>query len=155
MLFLAALDPRLTVALPFIVGAILLVAGSGVALLVEIRVQQALAEWAKADGGDTARLTSYAPETLARSVGWTTDAAQIVALVLTPILGLLLLEPSLSAGLGLLYILAFAVALVGEFCFLALVPVDRYHAKSVWIFSPVTITGVVLNLIAGAYAIGP
>jgi hypothetical protein len=39
------------VALPFVAGAILLVVGSAVALLVEIRVRQAFEEWAEADKG--------------------------------------------------------------------------------------------------------
>jgi hypothetical protein len=67
------------------------------------------------------------------------------------------LEPSLNGSLGLLYIAAFAVAFVGECCFLALVPIDKYHQKSKWIFSPVTIIGVLLNLIAAAaaYAMAP
>jgi hypothetical protein len=157
-LILAEADPtRLTVALPFAIGAILLLVGSIVAIFVEKRVRKTFGTFAAADRTDTQTAISYSPDTLAASVGWTTDAAQIIALVLTPLLGLLLLKPSISGSLGLLYIAAFLVALAAEYHFLRKVRVDTYASKSKWIFSPVTIIGIILNLIAGgvAFALGP
>lgn len=149
---LASEPTRFTVALPFIAGAILLLVGSVVAVFVEKRAEKAFTAWGETDDVDADTLVSYDPKTLAKSVGWTTDAAQLVALVLSPILGLLLLEPSLSCGLIVVYVVAVATAIIGEWYFVTRVPMDQYHAKSRWIFSPVTIIGVLLNLIAAAVA---
>lgn len=149
---------RLTVAAPFIANSVILALGPFVALAVESQLSTTLREWLDADAiGATAegKLISYAPSTIAKSALWTIDGAGIVAAFFPPLLGIVLLRA--GTLIDVLYIVALIVVVAGLLWFLVQVPIDRYHTRGIWIFTPVAVVGVAVNVLAAgaAYAIGP
>lgn len=152
------MSTRLAVAAPFLASAALLALGPFVALAVEARLASTLARWRDEDGLSAAakkRLISYSPGTVAKSAIWTIDAAGISATFFPPMLGLALLRT--GRAIELLYFLALVAVVATLLWFLVRVPIDRYHSRGVWIFTPVPLAGVVVNVLAAgaAYWIGP
>jgi hypothetical protein len=149
---------RFDAALPFIVTALLLTLGPFVELAIEYRLERELVRWAEEANVDVTQLDeSMNPATHARAAGWAIDAAQIVATVLAPAVGLMLLKPDLGSALALLYLGSFLVAAAAFLGFTFLIPIDKYGAWKLWIFSPVAVIGVALNGAAAviAWLIGP
>jgi hypothetical protein len=160
LILLAAFEEptRLSVAAPFIAGAVLLFLGPFVAMAVEARLATVFQNWLDDDGlppRALAKLGSYSPETVAKSSVWSIDAAQILATFLLPWLGVALLRPGLA--LFLLYLVVSVVVLAGLLWFIYRVKADDYHTRGVWIFTPVPLFGIPVNVAAAivAAAIGP
>jgi hypothetical protein len=148
----------LVVAAPFLASALILALGPFIALAVEDRLRSALVRWLDEDGLSASareRLISYHPDTVAKSAIWVVDAAGVVATLFPPILGLALLRT--SRMIELVYLLAVVIVVAGFLWFLFRVPLDRYHTRGLWIFTPVPLVGVGASLIASvaAYLIGP
>lgn len=133
-------------AVPFVVSAILMFIGPFSGLAIEKRLAQEFVEW----GVGT---ESYTAATLAKTAGWTIDAAQVITMFLTPFMGLLLLKPDLGSALSLLYLGSFVVSLCGFLGFTYLVPIARYGPpRHIPLFAPVSLIGIVVNLVAAGAA---
>jgi hypothetical protein len=151
---------RFDVALPFLVSAGLLVISSFAEEAISQRLERVLTSWFTEVNVDiNALATPLDPASLASTTAWTVDAAQILAVVLAPAIGLLILRPHLGSTLSLLYLASFVVAVAAFFGFTFNVRADKYGSK-VWLrfFTPVSVIGVVLELAAAgvaAWAIGP
>jgi hypothetical protein len=148
------------VALPFLVSAALLVVSSFAEEAISQRMDRVLNTYFSESGVVVDELaTPLQPSSLASTTAWTVDAAQILSLLLAPVIGLLILQPHLGSALSVLYIASFFVAIAAFFGFTFRVRADRYHSK-VWLrfFIPVVVLGVLLELVAAgvaAWAIGP
>jgi hypothetical protein len=157
MFLTLAAETRLSIAAPFIVSAVLVAVGAGVAMAVEHRLKSEFEKWATKDKVPTNK-PSYNPENLAGASAWAIDAAQLLALLVGPAVGVLTLKPDLGGGFGLLYVIAFGLGLIAFFVFTFIVRVDKYGATGIPYVTWVTFIGVVANIAAAfvaAYAIGP
>jgi hypothetical protein len=146
------------VALPFIVNCLLLIVGPFMGLAVVSRLSAMFRGWLEEEGISIDELpVPLDPDTLANTAIWTIDAAQIMTLFLSPLVGLLLLRSNLG-DLAFLYVASFVVAVSGFLGFTFASTADRYPWKfRIWIFTPVTLCGLTLNGAAAAFAaiIGP
>jgi hypothetical protein len=154
----ADVSARLTVAAPFIASCLILALGPFIALGVESQLGKALKQWLENDTQNCThevKLTSYEPETVAKSSLWAIDAAGIAATFFPPLLGIVLLKTGTAANL--IYLGSLVVVVAGLFWFLYRVPIDQYHTRGFKIFTPVPIYGAIVNAMAAvaAYAIGP
>jgi hypothetical protein len=146
------------VAAPFIASTLILALGPFVAIAVESRLGKVLRAWRDADALSSAteeQLISYDPDTVAKSAMWTIDAAAISATFFPPLLGLVLLRT--GRAIELVYLVALVAVVAGLLWFLFRVPIDRYHTRGVWIFTPVPIFGIGVSIVAAvaAYFVGP
>jgi hypothetical protein len=152
------------VAVPFLANALLLMLGPFIGLAIVARLRQVYRGWADqilVDPGST-EISSRPPlvndpDQQAEIATWVIDAAQTSAIFLGPLVGLLLLRSRLENAVALLYVGSFLAAFAAFLSFTFLVAPDRYSRRGIWIFSPVTIIGVILNLAAAgaAAAVGP
>jgi hypothetical protein len=145
----------MTEAVPFLISALLLVLGPFQVLAIQSRLKDVFTKWI-GDGEVTPGAMADAG-TLAGTAVWTVDAAQILANIVAPLVGLLVLRPGLGSPLSVLYVIAFVVAVAAFLGFTFLVKVDGYGISRVPLATPVVVIGVLLNLVAAgiAAAIGP
>jgi hypothetical protein len=145
----------MTEAAPFLINALLLVLGAFQLLAIQSRLEKVFTKWIEA--GKVSPGPYADAGTLAGTAVWTVDAAQILANIVAPLVGLLLLKPDLGSALSILYGGAFVVAFVAFLGFTFLSKVDGYGISQVPLVTPVLVIGVLLNLIAAgiAVAIGP
>lgn len=150
-----------TVAIPFLVNALLLLLSPFLGLAIESRLNGVLSEWF---GGEVVETAMVNPPTLARMSVWIGDASQTLTTAVGPLVGLLLLRPDIGSGIALLYVGAFVVAVATFLGFVFRVPVAGYGRWRVphfrWrvpLFSPLVSAGIVLNLLAATVAalLGP
>jgi hypothetical protein len=152
---------RLDVALPFLLSAGLLLISSCTGEAISQRLEKVLTEWF--EGVQEVDLdtlpTPLRPAALASTTAWTVDAAQILATVLAPAIGLLILRPEVSSGITLLYLASFVVAVVAFISFTFRVRADKYASHVwLWLFTPVSVVGLLLELAAAgvaAWVLGP
>jgi hypothetical protein len=152
----------LTVAIPFLVNALLVALSPFLGLAIEHRLGGEFSDWFETDGVDEGAMVN--PPTLARTSIWIGDAAQTLTTAVGPLVGVLLLRPDVGSAIALLYVGSFVVAIAAFLGFVFLVPVAGYGRRSTpllrWrirLFSPLAAAGVVVNLLAagGAALIGP
>jgi hypothetical protein len=145
----------MTVAIPFLVSALLLVLGPFLVLAIQSRLKAVFTVWIATGVVDASQ--SADAGTLAGTAVWTVDASQILANIVAPLVGLLILKPGLGSPISLLYVAAFVVAIAAFLAFTFLVEVDGYGISRVPLATPVVVIGVLLNLAAAgvAVAIGP
>jgi hypothetical protein len=150
-----------TVAIPFLVNALLLLLTPFLGLAIESQLRGVLSDWFDGEVVETALVN---PPTLARMSVWIGDASQTLTTAVGPLVGLLLLRPDVGSGIALLYVGSFVVAVAAFLGFVFLVPVagyGRWRAPlfdwRVPLFSPLISAGILLNLFAAAVAalIGP
>ncbi len=148
-------------AIPFLVNALLLALSPFLGLAIKHRLESELEDWFKTDKVNEGMMVS--PPTLARTSIWIGDAAQTLPSAVGPIVGLLLLRPDIGSAIALLYVGSFVVAIAAFLGFVFLVPVAGYGRSTpllrwrIRLFSPLTLAGVALNLLAAGCAalIGP
>jgi hypothetical protein len=139
-------------AAPFIVNCFFLIVGPFVGLAVVSRLSSMFRSWLKEGGISIEELPiPLDPEVLANTATWTIDASQILTLCLSPLVGLLLVFN--FGGLGILYAGSLAIAICGFLGFTFATTADRYPGRfAIWIFTPVTVGGLVLNVAAAVVA---
>lgn len=151
---------RFDVALPFLVGGALLLISSFTGVAIAQRLERVLTAWFTEQGINVPALNvPQDPGSLASTAAWTVDAAQILAIVLGPLIGLLILRPHLGGTLSFVYIVSLVVSVAAFFSFTFRVRADKYSSR-VWlrVLTPVGAIGLALNLAAAAVAawvIGP
>jgi hypothetical protein len=151
---------RFDVALPFLVGGALLLISSFTGIAITQRLERVLNEWFTEEGIDVPSLgVPQDPASLASTAAWTVDAAQILAVVLGPLIGLLILRPHLGGNLSFVYLVSFVVGIAAFFGFTFRVRADKYSSIT-WlgVLTPVGAIGLALNLVAAAVAawvVGP
>ena len=163
MLAVVAADsaPKLTqldVALPFFVAAVLVVIGAAFEEIVKDKVAPVLEGWAKQTGDDLGQVgDTFQPESMAQMSGWTIETAQVVPTVLAPLVGLVLLWKQGARGLLVLALLAILFVAVVAFVLFLKRPSYKYGSGWPWIFTPLTMLALVLNLAGAGIAalIGP
>jgi hypothetical protein len=136
-------------AAPFIVGVLLALLVMGATKLVEKRVEAIVATQV---GATKVGVPGFAqPAAQAEIASWAADATQAVAVIVAPATGLVLLHADLGAGAWVAYV---GVIVAGFLLFVAMMLTrpDKYARRSLGWFSPLTIVGIVLNLIAAAVA---
>lgn len=145
----------MTEAAPFLISALLLVLGPFQVLAIQSRLKEVFTKWIAE--GEVKPGPMADAGTLAGTAVWTVDAAQILANIVAPLVGLLVLKPELGSPLSVLYVGAFVAAVSAFLGFTFMVRVDGYGISRVPLATPVVVIGVLLNLIAAgiAVAIGP
>jgi hypothetical protein len=163
MLAVAATDPATTLtrfdaALPFLVAAGIVVIAAIFEDFVTDKVSDELKAWAEETDEDLNSLGDpFQPDAMGKMSVWTVDTAQVVPTVLTPLVGVALLwKQGAKSSLVLAILGIVGVAVIAYWCFLKTKP-WKYGAGWPWIFKPLTVLALVLNLAGGAiaYAIGP
>lgn len=158
---------RFDVAAPFLASALLLFLGPFALLAVISRLageyrrwasQQALPERAaECEAKMSAPPLIIDPDQLAQNAIWAVDASQILIIFLAPVVGLFILHNHLGTAIAVLYVASLVVTLAGFLAFTFLGPIDRYPSWGFWIFTPVTVLGILATLAAAGTAalIGP
>jgi hypothetical protein len=151
---------------PFLVGAVLLPAGS---LIGKVAVRAAIAaKYRPALDQIPADLQPLAmrPETIESMTSWAADAAQLLSIVVAPSVGLIFFGEEISQAVIAVYTLALLAAFLATFGFVAFVnPInygemplglvvrDKMVGVKGWrVLTPVTMIGIFINLVAAALA---
>jgi hypothetical protein len=147
----------LTVAIPFLVNALLAFISPFLGLAIENRLEGELSRWFTTDKAEEGSMIN--PPTLAHASVWVGDATQTLVTAVGPLVGLLLLKPSALSGLGILYVIACVLAVAAFFGFVYRVPIAGYGSWHVpllrWrvpLYSPLASAGLLLNLLAAGAA---
>jgi len=149
---------RLDAALPFIVGALLIVVGGFVSALVVSKVKDLYRARAReANTPEEDLPDEFKPEYIAKTSQWIIDIAQVLTALLAPLVGLILLRRhGNSDELAILYLGVFAFAF-GIFVGFFRADVSRYGTNFPEWLTPIVAMTLALNVLGAvlAYVIGP
>lgn len=148
---------RLDVALPFLVAIVLTAISAFVGEIVLGRLADQLEKWAGEQGVMEKLPETFKPASISQLSGWTVDCAQVLAGLLAPLVGLILLDKhGSSSELQLAYLAAFAISFGAFVCLLRRDP-SKYGTGWPRVLTPAVALALILNIggAVAAYLIGP